>query len=62
MLGAGSLANDAQLTEHDGEWAIQGDPTEAAFLVAARKLEGTDERRWTASSGGPRSRSPPSAR
>ena len=41
MLGAGSLANDAQLSEHDGEWAIQGDPTEAAFLVAARKLEGT---------------------
>jgi Ca2+-transporting ATPase len=41
VLGAGSLANDAQLTEHDGEWRIQGDPTEAAFLVAARKLEGT---------------------
>ena len=41
LLGAGSLANDAQLSEHDGEWAIQGDPTEAAFLVAARKLEGT---------------------
>lgn len=41
VLGAGSLANDAQLAEHDGEWQIQGDPTEAAFLVAARKLEGT---------------------
>ncbi|WP_022884064.1 cation-translocating P-type ATPase, partial [Glaciibacter superstes] len=41
VLGAGSLANNAQLTEHDGEWHIQGDPTEAAFLVAARKLEGT---------------------
>jgi magnesium-transporting ATPase (P-type) len=41
VLGAGSLANDAQLTEHEGEWSIQGDPTEAAFLVAARKLEGT---------------------
>ena len=41
LLGAGSLANDAQLSEHDDEWAIQGDPTEAAFLVAARKLEGT---------------------
>src|SRR5690606_6058709 len=24
-----------------GEWHIQGDPTEAAFLVAAPKLEGT---------------------
>ena len=41
VLGAGSLANDAQLTERDGEWTIQGDPTEAAFLVAAHKLEGT---------------------
>ena len=41
VLGGGSLANDAQLAEHDGEWEIQGDPTEAAFLVAARKLDGT---------------------
>jgi magnesium-transporting ATPase (P-type) len=41
LLGAGSLANDAQLTERDGDWTIQGDPTEAAFLVAAHKLEGT---------------------
>lgn len=40
VLGAGSLANDAQLREQDGEWSIQGDPTEAAFLVAAHKLEG----------------------
>src|SRR6266542_1468520 len=24
--------------EHDGEWTIQGDPTEAAFLVAEHKL------------------------
>ncbi|MTB87049.1 cation-translocating P-type ATPase [Aeromicrobium senzhongii] len=43
LLGAGSLANNAQLTERDGEWTIQGDPTEAAFLVAARKLPGTAE-------------------
>ena len=41
VLGVGSLANDAQLNEHEGEWTINGDPTEAAFLVAARKLEGT---------------------
>ncbi|MEA5155360.1 cation-translocating P-type ATPase [Raineyella sp.] len=40
LLRQGSLANNAQLTETDGEWSIQGDPTEAAFLVAARKLEG----------------------
>ncbi len=40
-LSAGSLANNAQLTEHDGGWTIQGDPTEAAFLVAAHKLDAT---------------------
>ncbi|MET4004260.1 MULTISPECIES: cation-translocating P-type ATPase [Arthrobacter] len=44
VLSAGSLANNAQLSEDNGEWHIQGDPTEAAFLVAARKLEGTMER------------------
>ncbi len=38
LLGGGSLANDARLVEEDGEWAIQGDPTEAAFLVAEAKL------------------------
>ena len=59
---AASLANNAQLTEHDGEWQIQGDPTEAAFLVAAHKLEGTRSRAWPASSAAARSRSPPSAR
>ncbi|WOQ17798.1 cation-translocating P-type ATPase [Raineyella sp. W15-4] len=42
LLRQGSLANDAQLTEQDGAWSIQGDPTEAAFLVAARKLEGPE--------------------
>ncbi len=40
VLAGGSLANNAQLTCHDDEWQIQGDPTEAAFLVAAHKLEG----------------------
>lgn len=44
VLGGGSLANDAQLVEHDGEWTVQGDPTEAAFLVAAHKLSGTVDR------------------
>ncbi|UOE42983.1 cation-translocating P-type ATPase [Agromyces larvae] len=43
VLGAGSLANDAQLAEHEGVWEIEGDPTEAAFLVAAHKLDGTVE-------------------
>jgi len=44
VLGGGSLANDAQLVESDGEWTVQGDPTEAAFLVAAHKLTGTVDR------------------
>ncbi len=44
VLGGGSLANDATLTEENGIWTVQGDPTEAAFLVAERKL-GTSERR-----------------
>ena len=46
VLTAGSLANDAVLREDAGEWTIQGDPTEAAFLVAEAKVEGlADERR-----------------
>lgn len=37
-LGAGLLCNDSQLGEDDdGKVSIQGDPTEAALLVAARK-------------------------
>lgn len=44
VLAGGSFVNDAQLIEHDGQWQIQGDPTEAAFLVAARKLAGVTER------------------
>ncbi|MFJ3404851.1 cation-translocating P-type ATPase [Promicromonospora sp. NPDC090134] len=44
VLGGGSLANDAQLVETDGAWTVQGDPTEAAFLVAAHKLAGTVDR------------------
>ncbi|MEU8247829.1 cation-translocating P-type ATPase [Nonomuraea sp. NPDC048916] len=38
VLGGGSLANNAILREEDGEWVVQGDPTEAAFLVAEVKL------------------------
>jgi magnesium-transporting ATPase (P-type) len=45
VLGAGSLANDAGLRADGDQWAVQGDPTEAAFLVAAAKLGLTDERR-----------------
>ncbi|HEX5880439.1 MAG TPA: cation-translocating P-type ATPase, partial [Actinomycetota bacterium] len=46
VLGGGSLANDAVLGEDDdGQWRIQGDPTDAAFLVAERKLGITEQRR-----------------
>jgi P-type Ca2+ transporter type 2C len=38
VLVGGSLANDAVLREDDGRWTVQGDPTDAAFLVAERKL------------------------
>lgn len=38
VLGGGSLANDAVLREVDGQWTVQGDPTDAAFLVAEAKL------------------------
>ncbi len=37
-LGAGLLCNDSQLVrEDDGKTGVQGDPTEAALIVAARK-------------------------
>jgi magnesium-transporting ATPase (P-type) len=45
VLGAGSLANDAVLAEDDSEWTTQGDPTDAAFLVAERKLGITEQRK-----------------
>jgi Ca2+-transporting ATPase len=45
VLGGGSLANDAVLREEGGEWTIQGDPTDAAFLVAEAKVEGLTEAR-----------------
>jgi P-type Ca2+ transporter type 2C len=45
VLAAGSLTNDAGLREQDGEWTIQGDPTEAAFLVAEAKISGLADAR-----------------
>lgn len=39
VLRGGSLAGNAQLQQDEADsWSIQGDPTEAAFLVAERKL------------------------
>jgi Ca2+-transporting ATPase len=37
-LRAAALANDAALVNSDGRWRVQGDPTEGALIVAARKL------------------------
>jgi magnesium-transporting ATPase (P-type) len=44
VLGGGSLSNDASLREEDGRWLVEGDPTEAAFLVAVHKAGIGDER------------------
>ncbi|KPV49045.1 haloacid dehalogenase, partial [Kouleothrix aurantiaca] len=38
LLRAAGLSNNATLIEQDGRWSIQGDPTEGALLVAARKV------------------------
>jgi magnesium-transporting ATPase (P-type) len=46
VLSGGSLAGDAELRQRDsGEWEIQGDPTEAAFLVAEHKLGASEGRK-----------------
>jgi Ca2+-transporting ATPase len=42
-LLSAALANNAVLEEKDGVWTIQGDPTEAALVVAARKIGITPE-------------------
>ncbi|HEU4522382.1 MAG TPA: cation-translocating P-type ATPase, partial [Thermoanaerobaculia bacterium] len=36
-LAVADRANNASLQQRDGRWTIQGDPTEAALIVAARK-------------------------
>ncbi len=36
-LTVADRANNAVLQERDGQWTVQGDPTEAALVVAARK-------------------------
>jgi Ca2+-transporting ATPase len=36
-LTAASRASNAEVRELDGRWTVQGDPTEAALLIAARK-------------------------
>ncbi|MBI5032299.1 MAG: hypothetical protein HZB51_17350 [Chloroflexi bacterium] len=38
-LTAGLLCNDSALDEKEGPWQAQGDPTEVALIVAARKAQ-----------------------
>ena len=38
ILQAAALANDASLIKSEGRWRVQGDPTEGALIVAARKF------------------------
>ena len=42
-LTVGDRANNALLQERDGRWIVQGDPTEGALIVAARKAGLADE-------------------
>jgi P-type Ca2+ transporter type 2C len=42
-LTAAALANDATLVNASGRWTVQGDPTEGALIVAARKLGLSDQ-------------------
>jgi Ca2+-transporting ATPase len=37
-LTAAALANDSTLSHHEDRWRVQGDPTEGALVVAARKF------------------------
>lgn len=48
-LKAGFLCNDSHLSEKDGQWFVQGDPTEGALIVSARKgLSSLDEQAFPA--------------
>jgi cation-transporting ATPase F len=42
-LKAGLLCNDSRLVEKKGRWTIEGDPTEGAMLVIARKAGITEK-------------------
>jgi Ca2+-transporting ATPase len=42
-LSAADRANNAVLQQHDARWTVQGDPTEGALIVAARKAGLTTE-------------------
>lgn len=40
LVGAAATATDATLELHEGEWTVNGDPTEIALVVAAAKAAG----------------------
>jgi Ca2+-transporting ATPase len=42
-LAVADRANNSVLQEHEGRWTVQGDPTEGALVVAARKAGLEDE-------------------
>lgn len=42
-LAAADRANNAVVQEREGQWVVQGDPTEAALIVAAHKAGFTEE-------------------
>jgi len=42
-LTVADRANNAVLQDHDGRWTVQGDPTEGALIVAARKAGLADD-------------------
>ena len=59
-LMAAALVNDAAFTNSEGRWSVQGDPTEGALVVAARKF-GIRNRRSPTSAQLRKFHSPPSA-
>ena len=61
-LDVADRANNAVLQERDGRWTVQGDPTEGALVVAARKAgSGRMKRSTRASSASEKFPSRPSA-
>src|SRR4029079_7786842 len=43
-LAVADRANNASLHQRDGQWTVEGDPTEGALIVAARKAGLAEER------------------
>ena len=60
-LAAADRANNASIQETAGRWTVQGDPTEGALLVAARKCGLSGTRSTSDSPAWERSRSRQSA-